>query len=83
MPAGLLTWRIVKIPLGCCSALGLARGAHQAMRRRVPVLGVRPSSSRTMWRIASSSRNSESMVSMSRMRGAWMRGGLLALHLNF
>jgi hypothetical protein len=31
------------------------------------VLGGRPSSSRTMWRIASSSRSSESMVSRSRM----------------
>ena len=36
------------------------------------VLGVRPSSSRIRRRIASSSRSSESMVSMSRMRGAWL-----------
>lgn len=32
------------------------------------VFGVRPSASRAMWRIASSSRSSASMVSMSRMR---------------
>ena len=34
-----------------------------------PGAGVRPSSSRTRQRIASSSRNSESMVATSRMRG--------------
>jgi hypothetical protein len=34
------------------------------------VFGVRPSASRAKLRIASSSRSSESMVSMSRMRGA-------------
>jgi hypothetical protein len=41
--------------------------------------GRRPSSSRTIWRIARSSRSSESMVSMSRTRGAWIRAAPIAL----
>src|SRR5258708_5447702 len=47
-----------------------ARGAHPAGRSICAVLGGRPSSARTMWRIATRGPSSLSILSMSRMRGA-------------
>ena len=44
------------------------------------VLGVRPLNSRAARRTAASSRNSESITSMSRMRGAYGRTPLVARH---
>jgi hypothetical protein len=44
------------------------------------VLGGRPSTSRTMLQIATRSRSSLSMVSMSRMRGAYARARPASLH---
>ncbi len=42
--------------------------------------GGRPSDFQTVWRIATSSRSSESMVSRSRARGAYVRPTSAALH---
>jgi hypothetical protein len=42
------------------------------------VLGAPPSASRTMWRIATNSPSSLSMVSITRTRGAYVRATVLA-----